>query len=661
MPRMLLSIIICTACLGALGAQEVRLAGIVVDAAGAPVDGALVRLLGADLTAVTGMDGRWTIDEGHPRALFPSKLTSGSGVSWAGPGQPLRASAALTTWFTVLCYDAEGQQIGRQHLECQGELNAPLDIPADTALVSITSQACDRVAIRIDSAGRAHPVFSTCSTTEPGTAPDGGFADILEITRIGHGRARVPLAGYANDPAAGTVPLPTDTRTPIAVTPASWPQVLAGLRGGELVEFASGDYGALEMGSDSGFADWVTLRAAPEAEPVFQRIRIGDRSSNTDGDGDAWLQVQGFTIADGVHLGGTRHVQLHGCAIRRQGEIIGSKEDIEKSGVFYRESRGIWIDGCDVTQTGIGINGWGNHIVYRRNHVHHISHDGLHYHGGHDFLCEYNDVHDMEDGAADSEKAEKPWNMHCDALHIYPIWGNDEPRNWMADMCFRGNRFYRPECQGWMIQSKTPNQFKRALFENNITTAVPGYMFHFKDPIDGVIVRFNSFIIPDEGFRFTGIFGREFDTSGGSLNWVAVASWGKQTTFSEVYGNIMGHGTDFDGPHLRRCDNNIYFSSAGITKRKAPLGPGERIVTEQPFVDPFAIDALPTEASGVIARGLVFDDEPGTREQVPLPAYDASGRPRGKRVTLGAIDPHAIDVPGAEPYRTRQPQPHQPQ
>jgi hypothetical protein len=628
---------LCALGLSVLAAQEVRLSGVVVDQAGLPVDGALVRLLGADLTAVTGSDGAWSISEGHARAVFPNRVKSTSRIEWGGPGKPLRVTVGLLTWVTVIGYDASGRQVTRQAFPCRGETDCKVSIPQEVTLLSIVSQACDRVVYRI-TAGNPQLVFSTCEGAIPVADVD-GYVDLLAVEHYGHQASGAKVTSWTETEAVNHIVLQEDHPSTIIVDPGSWPGVQATLTGGETVLFKDGDYGVLKLPAETGYATRVTLRAAPEAKPQWEHVSIGASSDNTDGTGDTRLCLDGFIVRDGISIAGSRWIDIRNCSVQKAGDIIGSMKNIEKTAISFRESRGIWIEGCDVSHAGNGIGGWGNHIVYRKNHVHDLSQDGLHYLGGHDFLCEYNDVHDMEDGAYDSEKKDKPWGMHCDAIQMYPIWGNDEPRNWLADCTFRGNRFYRPEAMGWMIQSKTQNQLKRFLFENNITTAVPGYMFHFKDSCDGVVFRFNSFLIPDEGYQYKGIFDRSFNTAS-ALNWVALCSWGNQTTFVEVYGNIMGGGADFDGSFLKRCDNNIYFTH-GAPRRKVPLGPGERVVGQQPFENWQNIDATPSAASGAIACGLNLGENPSDRHLVPLPVYDATGRPRSKQVSIGAIDVHA--------------------
>lgn len=639
--------ILCLAliCLAWLPGGEVALAGQVVDSAGVPLDGVLVRLLGADLTTVTGSDGRWAIAEGTPRALFPGRLSSTSRISWSGPGGDLQVEARARTGVTVLMFAGDGTQLAKQQFTCTGSGSFRLAPPAATVLVGIATQACDRVVYVIDG-GRAMPAFSTCPGAEAGTTM---LRDIVSFELPGRMPTRVALDTLV-EPKALARPV---RLTAIATTVTADPTTLAGLvprlKGGETVLLADGHYGAFEQRAASGYAWWVTFTAAPGAKPVFDRIALVSASNEPDGGNDMWMCFDGLQITDGVEMRGARWVDLRNCSIRRQGAVTGSMADIEKAGIGFRQCRGIRIEGCEVTNAGNGISGTGNHIIYRRNHVHDCGQDGLHFLGGHDFLCEYNDVHDFDDGTGDRDG--KSWNMHDDCLQMYPIWAADEPANWLADCTMRGNRFYRPEAMGWMIQSKRQDQLKRFLFENNITAAVPGYMFHMKDSCDGVVLRFNSFLIPPAGFQYTGKTGRSFDTARGN-NLVAVPSRAAQTTFVEVYGNIMGGRNEIDGPKLTRCDNNIYYGSTGGGRQ----GVGERSVGAPPFVDVTSMLAVP---SGPAIAGLVLPPQPSERQLVPLPAYDANGNPRSVRTCIGAVDvnarPAAVASAPIRPGRSRRP------
>jgi len=628
-----LSLAICISVLGqstALHAGEIALAGRVVDATGVPVDGVLVRLLGADITTLTGSDGRWTIAEGTPRALFPDRVQSPSRISWSGPNGELRYEVSAETPVTVLMFAADGTQVGKEHLLAKGGGTRRLRVPAATALVGIASQACDRVVYAL-SGGAAALTFSTCDGATP--VEGDGLKDILSFELPGYLPARVPLKSLV-DPDALRQPVRiTAAAATLAADPSTFAGMVSKLKGGEVVLLADGEYGAFEHRGATRYAWWVTFRAAPGAKPVFEKISFSNDTRFWDGEHDVWICFDGVTIKDGAHVKGARWVDLRNCYITRQGEITGSKANVEKTAVLYRECRGVRIEGCEITHSGNGIGGWGNHIIARRNHVHHCSQDGFHFLGGHDFLCEYNEAHDFDDGLTDADqRAGKPGNMHDDCIQMYQVFGwSGGPVDWLADCTFRGNRFYRPEALGWMIQNKPKGRMMRFLFESNITTAVPGYMFHFKDTCDGLVFRFNTFLLPKEGFQFTGMTGRAFDTRR-SNSFVALPTWSERV---EIYGNIMGGRNEFfdDKSRAVRFDNNIYYGGGGRS------GPGEIRIGKPPFVDVTSLEAVPTPPA--VAVRLVEPPGAGERFRVPLPAYDANGNRRARLTCLGAVDVNA--------------------
>jgi len=625
------TLLLCLLLLGGLRAQEVSLSGQVLDPSGVPLDGVLVRLLGADLTTLTGADGRWSIEEGTALAMFPNRVQSTSRIAWGGPGRDLQLETRWPTEVTVLMFGGDGAQIGKEQFEASGSATRRLTVAAGTALVGIATQACDRVVYTV-AGGEAVLTFSTCAGAMP--AAGTGVKDVISFERAGLPPMRLPLTTLvAAERLAEPVRMSGGSPT-VAADPASFASVLRRCKGGETVLLADGDYGVFEQRGASGFAWWVVVKAAPGAKPVFERIVFHGTTNSPDGEHDQWLCFDGVRVEDGVEARGARWLELRNCHIRRRGEVIGSMRNIEKAGVGFRQCRGLRVEGCEVTNAGNGISGTGNHIIYRRNHVHRCGQDGFHYLGGHDFLCEYNDVHDLDDGVSDAERGAKPWNMHSDGIQMYPIWESDRPSNWLADCTLRGNRFYRAEAMGWMIQAKRPDEYRRFLIENNITAASPGYMFHFKDSCDGVVLRFNTFLIPTEGFQFTGWNGRAFDTRRAN-NLVAVPSSASHTTFVEVYGNILGGRNEISGPKLSRCDNNLYYGAGG--GRSA--GPGERSVGTPPFADVTSMAAIPT-TEAVVGR-LAAAAPAGPRARIPLPAYDGNGNPRSAQVCLGAIDPAA--------------------
>jgi hypothetical protein len=198
------------------------------------------------------------------------------------------------------------------------------------------------------------------------------------------------------------------------------------LHGGEIVSFHDGTYDALTIIYTSGevstpYTDWVTLIAAPGATPIIaSKVTLSGNWENYralwNGNFDLRVRLIGLTFADGISISNVNLVRVEKCAAHRIGPWNGTVTDVEKTAVAIRACRGITIEDCDVTETAHGINGRGNDLVYRRNHIHDNAGDGIRLTGCDTVLVEGNHIHNLDDGTSD---ATLDWDRHCDGLQAF--------------------------------------------------------------------------------------------------------------------------------------------------------------------------------------------------------------------------------------------------
>ncbi len=402
------------------------------------------------------------------------------------------------------------------------------------------------------------------------------------------------------------------------------------LRGGELVVFAAGDYGNLSFNYTGGeittpYTDWVTLMAAPGSTPRIGQFYAHGNWTNArvvwNGNFEFRLRLPGCLITDGVRIADADLTRIERCAIRRIGPWSGSEADIGKSAVAVRAARSITVEDCDITETAVGIGARGNDLVFRRNHIHEICHDGIQLTGCDQVLAEGNRIHNLDDGEDDVDPP--VWNRHCDGLHLYPE-ADAVPVDANVGVTIRGNTIFHCEAMGIMFQNRgTKIHVSRDfVVENNVFGPSGGFSIHFKDYCHGFVFRHNS-MLHVENDSFAG----RYRTLACASSAVGLPTYAASSGV-RIYNNIF-HGQDtnwgwIDPLHAERFDHNLYH------RWDAALAQGEAaIVTEQdPFADAATFDGALVSGSAAIDNGSAID---------PV-GIDLRGAARDARPDIGAYE-----------------------
>jgi hypothetical protein len=390
------------------------------------------------------------------------------------------------------------------------------------------------------------------------------------------------------------------------------------LTAGDVVVFHDGDYGEIVLRYQP-FPGWVTLIAAPGSSPILQKIVVdgGGHSNRVVWNGrfnmNFHVRFIGFSIRDGVDIGGANHVRVERCTINRAPPWNGSVTAIERAGVKIRACRSIVIADCEITESPTGIGARGNDLILRNNHIHHISHDGIRLTGCDQVLIEGNTIHNLDDGAGDTNPPD--WNRHCDGMHItmesgtYPIDAN-------AGVTIRSNIIYHCESMGIMYQNGSTRLHFNSNFvvENNVFGPAGGYLLHFKDTCLGFIFRNNSFVtIPNDSFQ--GLY-RNLNCSDYRIGLPTYASSTGVEIFNNIFRSITG---DWVNPqYATRFDHNLYYqkSSEFVPGDDALISPTSPFLSNVSYTGEIlggslAVNAgTPTGASVKDIRGIQRDSQP---------------------------------------------------
>jgi hypothetical protein len=420
------------------------------------------------------------------------------------------------------------------------------------------------------------------------------------------------------------------------------------LEGGQTVLLHDGDYGVLNKYTTYTptpadlFEDWVTFKAAPGASPVLEHLWIGTGTSNTldysqgrQGNYDAYLRFEGLTIEDGVIIQNARYWALVDCLIERYGPWTGSVDNIEKTAVVIKAGDHITIEGCEITNTGTGLAGYGRDISLIGNWIHGGKHDGVRVTGFWNSLVEGNLIHDFDDGVTDAE--EPTWSRHCDLIHIfipgpgYAGWQNH-------NVVFRNNILYDTEAQGVQFNNyyATAATVRNELitFENNVFGPTHANMFNNADRCDGLIFR-NNTVCKLAAAR--------------TYNRWSLANTTLRigpSTDVEVYNNILG-SVGFDaGGDVHLFDWNLIQTPGtpvGVDDQRA-YGRFTLIGGAADLVDADAFDGVLSDTSDAINAGTdLFAPS-------ALWPYDYEGTSRDNRPDLGAWE-----YPGLTPSAETEP------
>lgn len=400
---------------------------------------------------------------------------------------------------------------------------------------------------------------------------------------------------------------------------------------GDTVLFHDGNYGNIELRYQP-FPGWVTLMAAPGASPIIQKLVVdgGGHPNRVVWNGrfnmNYHLRIIGFSIFDGVDIGGANHVRVERCTIRRSIPLNGSVTAIERSGVKIRACRSIVIEDCEITESPTGIGARGNDLILRNNHIHHLSHDGIHLSGCDQVLVEGNTIHNLDDGAGDTNPPD--WNRHCDGMHI-TMESGDYPIDANAGITIRGNTIYHCESMGIMYQNWSERlHFNRNfVVENNVFGPAGGYLLHFKDTCLGFVFRNNSFLtIPNDSYQ--GLY-RTLTCSDYRIALPTYASSTGVEIFNNIFPNITG---DWVRPqYTTRFDHNLFY------QKTSDFETGEDAILSPP--NPFVSN---TSLSGEI-RGSSMAINAGST--IDAPAIDIRGISRDPLPDIGAWEYHSGNTP----------------
>ena len=460
-----------------------------------------------------------------------------------------------------------------------------------------------------------------------GTPTDSSLAQLHVSTSTARAELPAPDAATAKyhldavngSDTAGTGSASSPFRTLLKVVPL--------LRGGETVVLHAGNYDALSVSVANGtlkttFTDWVTFMAAPGTVPVIPTATIrgnwGGPRADWNGNYDLRVRLVGLTVADGVRIIDANYVRLENCLLRVVGPWNGTPTMLDKCAVAIRGARSVTVQDCEITESGFGINSRGNDLVFRRNHIHGLSNDGVRVTGCDTVLIEGNHIHAIDDGVED----DVAWSTHADGIQSYNEGVSTYPCDRNVNITIRGNRIYHTEAMGLMLADQDINITSNWVVENNVFGSTGGFMIHAKFLCHGFVFRNNS-VVHVDGNQFTSpyrtVVCANYD--------VALPTYAASSGV-EIYNNIFrGEDRDWGWPnpvYTARFDHNLYYH----TVLDLPRGTEAIVTTLDPFVSPALYD------------GVLFATCPGINSgsTADAPPADLYGTPRDSRPDMGAYE-----------------------
>jgi len=414
-------------------------------------------------------------------------------------------------------------------------------------------------------------------------------------------------------------------------------RALENIPGGSTILLKPGNYPAIEYKGKPGLVivqgEPVTIKPAPDvADPLkavsIARIQIGLRAGvfagpDSKGTMDVNLRVEKVHIPDGVYLYGGRHLQLAGCLIERIGPWTGSVENIEKVAVELGGSSDVLIEGCEVTNTGVGLALSGSDVRALGNRIHDIRHDGIRCISLKDSLVEGNTIFNLDDGVEDKDAV---WSRHCDGIQLF-IPGPGVPGSQNSRVTIRGNRIYNCESQGIQFNNYLRNKElwnEDITMENNVFGPTRANAVNIADPVDGVIFRHNTFVSFPEPRKFKGE-GREVECNNSTFR---VSSPCKRV---QVYNNILANAFEVSTGWF--ASNNVIMTTklVGLPTRFDVVTPDVKLVDPAAFDGRLAADSPALNAGTRLTPSPIFDK-------------DIQGTARDARPDAGAFE-----VPGQNP------------
>jgi hypothetical protein len=403
----------------------------------------------------------------------------------------------------------------------------------------------------------------------------------------------------------------------------------------------------------------------------------------------AYMNWSNVTFNDGILNNGASDFTLTGCRIIRQGPLRGDVNNLPGTGLINNDKAGIFIyggqnwtvNGCEITQTGFGIEVAGSNDIIENNVIHDVTQDGCDPFGVTNLLIQGNTIYNCDDGMNNGNPGTVnpltgdtngfDWDRHCDGIQYFMT--DDNPLNENSFITIRGNNISAVEracIQGNNFIPSSPNHNHDITIENNIFGPNCGVTpIIDSNPVNNFVIRFNTNVYVPQGVLYT----TQFRSIGMSStdSYLHGNSYSIEISGSnvQVYDNLLGPGANSALPTTcARYDHNVFQYSPAGTLRCAndhsPLPRGSlKTGVEQllnPVVTSTGIDAVTgtnvMQFNGILT-GTSVAINAGTRltstqDQFVSNIYptDYYGMVRHNTPTVGAVeisgsDPTSIEMP----------------
>jgi hypothetical protein len=419
---------------------------------------------------------------------------------------------------------------------------------------------------------------------------------------------------------------------------------------GDTMRLYDGHYGSIDDGVTGSptrpkdmFNDWVTIEAAPGAEPRFTSIQLGRDNAcyfkeggcdGPEGEGivSMYIRFDGITVEDGVWIQGGHHVQVLNSKLHRAPPWNTSAEALGRGAISTRYASDVLIEGNEITNTAVGVGVGRNsfRVVIKNNHIHHLAHDAIMFVSGKDSVIEGNVIHNSDDGIDDNQGIS--WNRHSDGIQIFP-----EQKSHRAfaveNLTIRGNTFYDLESMGIMINSSDPDSpalTRNLVVENNIFGPARGPIFHAGSAAyAGLIFRHNTVLYRSDA-TYQSLYRERTNES------YAVLFGDDYPELIEVYNNIFVKGPSVPAiDEYGRFDHNLYIGSVGNARRGIRRGDVVLPPSTYPYADGDFSGTLLSDSAALDA-GTRLDTHFNEMSD-PL-EYDIHESPRDNRPDMGAYE-----------------------
>ena len=177
---------------------------------------------------------------------------------------------------------------------------------------------------------------------------------------------------------------------------------------GDTILFRNGNYGDFtEVANNSSQLVYrtslVTYKADTGHSPALTNIEIDNQDKwGGTGDGDSYLQIEGFDVTGGVVITNTSYVNIVNCVLTREplpyaGVYAPYFSNSGSSGMIIRDSYHITVEGCDIHNAyrGINLEGSGANITIESNEIYDLAEDGIEASGYDNQIIEDNYIHNI--------------------------------------------------------------------------------------------------------------------------------------------------------------------------------------------------------------------------------------------------------------------------